>query len=123
MADGKTRRGDGCEATVASLTTNYLCGARARRFCHRPWLRRLHLDGVIQAAYDYCPTGNEADLGTGPLGTTALGNPVRQGGVPYDDGTKDFVSPSGGITEDYNGVCTQGAGLAFGDVILNRSVV
>jgi len=42
--------------------------------------------GQVQGSYDYCPTGNKADVGggTSPL-TAALGNPLRQGGELYVD--------------------------------------
>mgnify|MGYP001241983603 CR=1 FL=1 len=40
--------------------------------------------GQVQASYDYCPMGNEADLsgGTSPLTVAALGNPLRRGPQP-----------------------------------------
>jgi len=64
--------------------------------------------GQVQGSYDYCPTGNEADLGGGTSSLTiaALGNPLRQGSQIYVDGLKMYLA-GGGITEDYNGTGTQ----------------
>ena len=71
--------------------------------------------GTIQAAYDYCPTGNEADLsGTTPT-AAALANPFRQGAMPYDDDTKDYMGTGGVITEDYSGTGIQAPAIANGD--------
>ena len=75
--------------------------------------------GTVVASYDYCPTGNEADIagGTNPVTAVGLGNPLRQGAVPYDDGTKDFFGPDGAIIEDYNGTGIQDPALTYDDVM------
>ena len=40
--------------------------------------------GVVQAAWDYCPSGNNPELpGTQPA-PVAMANPLRQGAVSYD---------------------------------------
>jgi YD repeat-containing protein len=71
--------------------------------------------GVIQASWDYCPTGNNPAVpGTQPT-TVGMANPIRQGGVPYDDPTKMYVNPDGVITPDYSNVPTQGPAIANGD--------
>ena len=64
--------------------------------------------GTVVGSYDYCPTGNEADLAGGTaLTQQALNNPLRQGGRMYDDNTKDYLGSNGVISEDYSGVGTQ----------------
>jgi YD repeat-containing protein len=73
--------------------------------------------GVIQAAYDYCPTGNNPALPGTPMTTVSMANPLRQGQIPYDDSTKLYVGPNGALTPDYSGVGTQGPGMRFGDAI------
>jgi YD repeat-containing protein len=73
--------------------------------------------GTVVGSYDYCPTGNEADLPGGTVLTqAALNNPLRQGGRVYDDSLKDYFGRNGVISEDYSGVGTQTAGIRFGDV-------
>ena len=73
-------------------------------------------------SYDYCPTGNEADLPGGTVLTQqALNNPLRQSGQVYDDNLKDYFGKNGVISEDYRGVGTQTAGLRYGDVLLGTT--
>jgi hypothetical protein len=71
--------------------------------------------GTMQAAYDFCPTGNEADLASTVLTSVALGNPLRQFSQVYDDLTKDYFGANGVIAEDYSGTPTQGPAIANGD--------
>jgi hypothetical protein len=73
--------------------------------------------GTMVASYTYCPTGNAAPLNGEQPTQAALNNPLRQGGRMYDDNTKTYVGSNGVITEDYSGVGTQTAGLAFGDAL------
>ena len=74
--------------------------------------------GTVVGSYDYCPTGNEADLPGGTLLTQqALNNPLRQGAEVYDNNIKDYIGSSGVIKEDYSGVGTQTVGMRYGDVI------
>jgi len=69
--------------------------------------------GTVVASYDFCPTGNEADLGGGTQPTAiGLANPLRQGAVPYDDDLKLYFSSFGQVTEDYNGTTTRVAQYA-----------
>ena len=79
--------------------------------------------GTVQAAYDYCPTGNNAALPGGQLTAVGLANPVRMGAVPYDDGTKDYFHNTGCIVEDASGVCTQQAGQQYLNVPVGSNSV
>lgn len=73
--------------------------------------------GTMQAAYDFCPTGNEADLASTTPTAVALGNPLRQFMEVYDDLTKGYFLTSGVIREDYSGTSTQGPAFANGDAL------
>ena len=76
--------------------------------------------GVIQAAWDYCPTGNQADLATVQPTTVGLAEPLRQGAVPFDDPTKMFFAPDGTITPDYSGTPTRVSNAASNNPCLSN---
>lgn len=61
--------------------------------------------GTMVASYDFCPTGNEADLAGGTaLTLAALNNPLRQRAAPYDDDLKDYFHRNGAIEHpDHSG--------------------
>jgi hypothetical protein len=74
-------------------------------------------------SYDYCPTGNEADLPGGTVLTQqALNNPLRQGSRVYDDNLKDYFGSTDVITEVYSGVGTQVAAQQSGDGLYSIGV-
>jgi hypothetical protein len=71
----------------------------------------------MAGSYDYCPTGDEADLPGGTVLTqAALNQPLRQGGSAYDDDLKDYFHRNGAIQEDYSGVGTQQLAFHIGNI-------
>lgn len=63
--------------------------------------------GQIMGAYDFCPTGNEADSTTGTPTIVAKSNSIQQVAQVKDDDNKLYFGTDGTIMADYNGTGTK----------------